>query len=165
MAVSPPTGLQGCLLNGSGFAGPVPACGIGPVAQLGERLLCKQEVIGSIPFTSTKSDAALASCGRRRDGLTPPASPPASAVIGRTISEHIQFRRPAERSSCVALSEAEIPEAAAAGPGEAAMPQAVCHCEEVVFCAADRTPSPSGRKAISGQANRGKLRAWVCPCA
>ncbi len=25
----------------------------GAVAQLGERLLCKQEVIGSIPFTST----------------------------------------------------------------------------------------------------------------
>ena len=27
----------------------------GGVAQLGERLLCKQEVIGSIPFTSTKN--------------------------------------------------------------------------------------------------------------
>ena len=26
---------------------------VGGVAQLGERLLCKQEVIGSIPFTST----------------------------------------------------------------------------------------------------------------
>ena len=26
---------------------------IGGVAQMGERLLCKQEVIGSIPFTST----------------------------------------------------------------------------------------------------------------
>jgi hypothetical protein len=26
----------------------------GGVAQLGERLLCKQEVIGSIPFTSTR---------------------------------------------------------------------------------------------------------------
>ena len=26
----------------------------GAIAQLGERLLCKQEVIGSIPFTSTK---------------------------------------------------------------------------------------------------------------
>ncbi len=32
----------------------------GGVAQLGERLLCKQEVIGSIPFTSTKQAAA---CG------------------------------------------------------------------------------------------------------
>ena len=27
--------------------------GVGAVAQLGERLLCKQEVIGSIPFSST----------------------------------------------------------------------------------------------------------------
>jgi hypothetical protein len=27
----------------------------GAVAQLGERLLCKQEVIGSIPFSSTSS--------------------------------------------------------------------------------------------------------------
>ena len=27
---------------------------VGAVAQLGERLLCKQEVIGSIPFSSTK---------------------------------------------------------------------------------------------------------------
>ncbi len=29
---------------------------IGGVAQLGERLLCKQEVIGSIPFTSTNPE-------------------------------------------------------------------------------------------------------------
>ena len=33
----------------------------GGVAQLGERLLCKQEVIGSIPFTSTN----LVSVGMR----------------------------------------------------------------------------------------------------
>ena len=32
---------------------PDPPIFIGGVAQLGERLLCKQEVIGSIPFTST----------------------------------------------------------------------------------------------------------------
>ena len=32
---------------------PDPPITIGGVAQLGERLLCKQEVIGSIPFTST----------------------------------------------------------------------------------------------------------------
>jgi hypothetical protein len=31
------------------------ALSLGGVAQLGERLLCKQEVIGSIPFTSTIS--------------------------------------------------------------------------------------------------------------
>ena len=36
----------------------------GGVAQLGERLLCKQEVIGSIPFTSTTIDAV----GRRECG-------------------------------------------------------------------------------------------------
>jgi hypothetical protein len=35
-------------LSGSGKAQ-------GAVAQLGERLLCKQEVIGSIPFSSTIS--------------------------------------------------------------------------------------------------------------
>ena len=29
----------------------------GGVAQLGERLLCKQEVIGSIPFTSTTTSS------------------------------------------------------------------------------------------------------------
>ena len=28
----------------------------GAVAQLGERVLCKHEVIGSIPFSSTKSE-------------------------------------------------------------------------------------------------------------
>ena len=32
---------------------PDPPILVGGVAQLGERLLCKQEVIGSIPFTST----------------------------------------------------------------------------------------------------------------
>ena len=31
----------------------------GGVAQLGERLLCTQEVIGSIPFTSTNSKLAI----------------------------------------------------------------------------------------------------------
>ena len=31
---------------------------IGGVAQLGERMLCKHEVIGSIPFTSTNDFAA-----------------------------------------------------------------------------------------------------------
>ena len=33
---------------------PLPATRAGGVAQLGERLLCKQEVIGSIPFSSTR---------------------------------------------------------------------------------------------------------------
>ena len=30
----------------------------GAVAQLGERLLCKQEVVGSIPISSTNSDVS-----------------------------------------------------------------------------------------------------------
>ena len=38
---------------------------IGGVAQLGERLLCKQEVIGSIPFTSTNS--GLTNCGKNAE--------------------------------------------------------------------------------------------------
>jgi hypothetical protein len=29
---------------------------------LGERLLCKQEVIGSIPFTSTRFEGEIAGC-------------------------------------------------------------------------------------------------------
>ena len=37
----------------------------GGVAQLGERLLCKQEVIGSIPFTSTKISRRLSAVSRQ----------------------------------------------------------------------------------------------------
>jgi hypothetical protein len=36
---------------------PDPPPSVGAVAQLGERLLCKQEVIGSIPFSSTSHNA------------------------------------------------------------------------------------------------------------
>ena len=50
-------------------------CIAGGVAQLGERLLCKQEVIGSIPFTSTILRCAASSsvvsakrCGQRAIG-------------------------------------------------------------------------------------------------
>jgi hypothetical protein len=39
----------------------------GGVAQLGERLLCKQEVIGSIPFTSTTSGIRGQGSGNRMD--------------------------------------------------------------------------------------------------
>ena len=41
-----------------------PTCKTGGVAQLGERLLCKQEVIGSIPIGSTSSTplATLQAC-------------------------------------------------------------------------------------------------------
>ena len=38
-----------------GSSPPWPTTILGGIAQLGERLLCKQEVIGSIPFTSTIS--------------------------------------------------------------------------------------------------------------
>ena len=37
----------------------------GGVAQLGERLLCKQEVIGSIPFTSTIGTSTTAAAKLR----------------------------------------------------------------------------------------------------
>ena len=39
----------------------------GAVAQLGERLLCKQEVIGSIPFSSTKQVTEAARPGSARN--------------------------------------------------------------------------------------------------
>ena len=42
----------------------------GGVAQLGERLLCKQEVIGSSPFTSTTGEG-LASPAARLSGAAP----------------------------------------------------------------------------------------------
>ena len=45
----------------------------GGVAQLGERLLCKQEVIGSIPFTST--------------GHLHQAPPPGTAIAGGAGSQ------------------------------------------------------------------------------
>jgi hypothetical protein len=44
---------------------PVPVFWKGGVAQLGERLLCKQEVIGSIPFTSTTVATRLRPRDRR----------------------------------------------------------------------------------------------------
>ena len=41
----------------------------GGVAQLGERLLCKQEVIGSIPFTSTIGLVVVVASGFSRASL------------------------------------------------------------------------------------------------
>ena len=52
-------------------AGPLdllPAIVYGAVAQLGERLICIQEVAGSIPVSSTKEVAILSD----PSGLTPP---------------------------------------------------------------------------------------------
>ena len=42
------------------------SCKFGGVAQLGERLLCKQEVVGSIPITSTKCYGPVAQLVRAR---------------------------------------------------------------------------------------------------
>ena len=43
--------------------------GDGAVAQLGERLLCKQEVDGSIPFSSTSAAAAAQVSGIRHQDV------------------------------------------------------------------------------------------------
>jgi hypothetical protein len=61
--------MSGCRLLASGAA-----FRHGGVAQLGERLLCKQEVDGSSPFTSTTDDAAGAGEGDR--GLPSPRREP-----------------------------------------------------------------------------------------
>jgi hypothetical protein len=45
----------GWQMTGSASSSDICHLARGGVAQLGERLLCKQEVIGSIPFTSTIS--------------------------------------------------------------------------------------------------------------
>ena len=50
----PLLGALSCAAHPQGL-GRRAALSLGGVAQLGERLLCKQEVIGSIPFTSTIS--------------------------------------------------------------------------------------------------------------
>ena len=46
-----------------------PTNGQGAVAQLGERLLCKQEAVGSIPSSSTTSGDRGQGTGHRRNGL------------------------------------------------------------------------------------------------
>ena len=48
-------------------------CNAGGVAQLGEHLLCKQGVVGSIPITSTTGEraartAGFSGCGRAGSG-------------------------------------------------------------------------------------------------
>ena len=62
---------------------------LGGVAQLGERLLCKQEVIGSIPFTST-----IAQCASRIVAS-------AAAVAQQPRERLVQKRAPA---ACAARS-------------------------------------------------------------
>jgi hypothetical protein len=66
---------------------------IGAIAQLGERLLCKQEVVGSIPSGSTRTvpAAALLPCSfakiqiRPRPGFMPCASVMSDIVKRRSI--------------------------------------------------------------------------------
>ena len=60
-------GSRGCCATAdaaSVFLRGVAAQKTGGVAQLGERLLCKQEVVGSIPITSTTERAQLVSTAR-----------------------------------------------------------------------------------------------------
>ena len=51
--------------------GPVFGREIGGVAQLGERLVCNQEVIGSIPFTSTSIEITGQSLQSLAEGSCP----------------------------------------------------------------------------------------------
>ena len=57
----------------------------GAVAQLGERLLCKQEAVGSIPSSST-SQAAAGSGGVRQQG------PGSTATTGRGSTYRLRSR-------------------------------------------------------------------------
>jgi hypothetical protein len=66
---------------------------IGGVAQLGERLLCKQEVIGSIPFTSTNSGREREEFGSERTvGLL---------ASGLLSPEAVEFFNNLEEVKCV----------------------------------------------------------------
>ena len=72
---------------------------------MGERLLCKQEVIGSIPFTSTNMR-------------------PGRKLVDHASSSHRAGRAPERKANSVGLC----------GPGRwrRSRRRAVCHCEEVV---------------------------------
>ena len=66
--------------------GNTPTSKYGGVAQLGEHLLCKQGVIGSIPFISTTP--AVGNSGRERGGRkTLGARPEDSLQQGRAVWE------------------------------------------------------------------------------
>ena len=56
---------------------------------MGERLLCKQEVIGSIPFTSTRADA-----GDRMSQITRTADRDPAGGCGNPVVEGDARRRP-----------------------------------------------------------------------
>ena len=54
---------------------------------MGERLLCKQEVIGSIPFTSTNLRCGAARLSTKARRATVDWSVKAAATVGRPASE------------------------------------------------------------------------------
>ena len=63
----------------------------GAIAQLGERLLCKQEVVGSIPSGSTRRRFTRRRSGRRRSGRQCRAD--GAAVPTELVREKTQFER------------------------------------------------------------------------
>jgi hypothetical protein len=64
-----------------------PANSVGGVAQLGERLLCKQEVIGSIPFTSTSAwNPNVSVCLAQRRALS-------SGFRAKTLFRSLKIRK------------------------------------------------------------------------
>ena len=62
----------------------------GAIAQLGERLLCKQEVVGSIPSGSTSLRRSAASAWQA--GVTEGCRAVAFAKAGQDIVREIQIR-------------------------------------------------------------------------
>jgi hypothetical protein len=70
----------------------------GGVAQLGERLLCKQEVIGSIPFTSTTDRTMPSNVRSKRDG----------GALGARESAGGEARRRARALLCADRGEADL---------------------------------------------------------
>jgi hypothetical protein len=55
----------------------------GAIAQLGERLLCKQEVVGSIPSGSTNFECALPASSARRGRTTKSCPQVARSAVGQ----------------------------------------------------------------------------------
>ena len=69
----------------------------GAIAQLGERLLCKQEVVGSIPSGSTTLDASLASVGQ---SVGDPASDRAFKICSSAENEFAHVEWPIGPFAC-----------------------------------------------------------------
>ena len=74
--------------------------GSGAVAQLGERLLCKQEAVGSIPSSSTQQSGVSRQNGRRDGHL--------GSDCGPLTSETYRLRQAAfKRGDCAAVIRVE----------------------------------------------------------